>query len=88
MKLQHQRIDFIWIWFSGSLVLLTTKFSQKFKSYFGVCNMIKEKSVDFVLATPQVSKDSHWRYKKDQLHTVSQMQLKSGLCCIYLHTFK
>lgn len=50
--------------------------------------MIKEKSVDFVLATPQVSKDSHWRYKKDQLHTVSQMQLKSGLCCIYLHTFK
>lgn len=26
--------------------------------------MIKEKSVDFVLATPQVSKDSHWLYKK------------------------
>lgn len=50
--------------------------------------MIKEKSVDFVLATPQVSKDLHWRYKKDQLHTVSQMQLKSGLCCIYLHSFK
>lgn len=29
------------------LVSLKTKFSQKFKSYFGVCNMIKEKFILF-----------------------------------------